>query len=91
MPTSLEPGAACLLCVRPHDLGLTPSRERDNALEGKVDSALWQGDQHSIALEVQGVTLRIASAPLPEPPLPGTSLAVHFAADSATLIPEDVA
>ena len=56
-----------------------------------MESALWQGDQHSIALEVQGVTLRIASAPLPEPPLPGTMLRVHFAADSATLIPEDVA
>ncbi len=25
------------------------------SLEGKVESALWQGDQHSIALEVQGV------------------------------------
>jgi 2-aminoethylphosphonate transport system ATP-binding protein len=91
VPVTLEPGATCLLCVRPHDLGLTPSGERNNALEGKVESALWQGDQHSIALEVQGVTLRIASAPLPEPPLPGTALTVHFAADSATLIPEDVA
>jgi 2-aminoethylphosphonate transport system ATP-binding protein len=66
-------------------------RERYNALEGKVESALWQGDQHSIAMEVRGATLRIASAPLPEPPLPGTALTVHFAADSATLIPEDVA
>jgi 2-aminoethylphosphonate transport system ATP-binding protein len=91
VPAKLEPGAACLLCVRPHDLGLTPLRERYNALEGKVESALWQGDQHSIAMEVRGATLRIASAPLPEPPLPGTALTVHFAADSATLIPEDVA
>ena len=42
-------------------------------------------------IEVQGVTLRVASAPLPEPPLPGTALRLHFPADNATLIPEDVA
>jgi hypothetical protein len=39
-----------------------------------VESALWQGDQHSLTIEVQGVTMRVASAPLPEPPLPGTAL-----------------
>ena len=91
VPPHLQPGASCLLCVRPHDLGLSASPERDNVLEGKVESALWQGDQHSLTIEVQGVTLRVASAPLPEPPLPGTALRVHFPADNATLIPEDVA
>jgi len=91
VPAHLQPGASCLLCVRPHDLGLSPSSGRNNVLEGKVESALWQGDQHSLAIEVQGVTLRVASAPLPEPPLPGTALRLYFPTDNATLIPEDVA
>jgi 2-aminoethylphosphonate transport system ATP-binding protein len=88
-PANLDPGAACLLCVRPHDLSLVESLSDDNVLEGRVESALWQGDQHSIAVEVEGLSLRIASAPLPEPPVPGTGLRVHFPAGNATLIPED--
>ena len=90
VPESLEPGAQCLLCVRPHDLTLSRGDE-ENALEGRVESALWQGDQHSIVIEVDRVSLRIASAPLPEPPLPGRALRVHFPAENATLIPDDVA
>ena len=90
VPANLEPGAQCLLCVRPHDLTLSQGNE-ENALEGRVESALWQGDQHSIVIEVDRVSLRIASAPLPEPPLPGRALRVHFPAENATLIPEDVA
>jgi 2-aminoethylphosphonate transport system ATP-binding protein len=88
-PANLDPGAACLLCVRPHDLSLVESLSDDNVLEGRVESALWQGDQHSIAVEVDGLSLRIASAPLREPPVPGTGLRVHFPAGNATLIPED--
>ena len=90
MPANLEPGAQCLLCVRPHDLTL-PRGNEENALEGRVESALWQGDQHSIVIEVDRLSLRIASAPLLEPPLPGTPLRVHFPAENAILIPEDVA
>jgi 2-aminoethylphosphonate transport system ATP-binding protein len=90
VPVTLEPGADCLLCVRPHDLALSRGNE-ENCLEGRVESALWQGDQHSIVIEVDRQSLRIASAPLPEPPLPGTPLRVHFPADNAILIPEDVA
>ena len=56
-----------------------------------MESALWQGDQHSLTIEVQGATMRVASAPLPEPPLPGTALRLYLPADNATLIPEDVA
>ena len=90
VPATPEPGAQCLLCARPHDLTLSRGDE-ENALEGRVESALWQGDQHSIVIEVDRVSLRIASAPLPEPPLPGRALRVHFPAENATLIPEDVA
>jgi 2-aminoethylphosphonate transport system ATP-binding protein len=90
VPANLDPGADCVLCVRPHDLALARGNE-ENSLEGSVQSALWQGDQHSITIEVDRVSLRIASAPLPEPPQPGTTLRVHFPADNATLIPEDVA
>jgi 2-aminoethylphosphonate transport system ATP-binding protein len=88
VPASLEPGARCLLCVRPHDLALSQGGG-ENALEGSVQSVLWQGDQHSITVEVERLSLRIASAPLPEPPPPGTALRVNFPADNATLIPDD--
>ncbi len=85
----LAAGAACLLCVRPHDLRLDPAPSAGNRLEGRVHTALWQGDQHSIALELGGMILRLASAPLSEPPPAGAILRVHFAAEAATLIPED--
>jgi 2-aminoethylphosphonate transport system ATP-binding protein len=89
VPANLEPGAQCLLCVRPHDLALARGGE-GNALEGRVQSSLWQGDQHSITLEAERLSLRMTSAPLSEPPLPGTALRVQFRADDAILIPDDV-
>ncbi len=84
-----QPGTRCLLCVRPHDLVLQPQSESDNTLTGQVQTALWQGDQHSIAMEVQGETLRIASAPLTEPPHVKSTLSVYFPAGCACLIAED--
>ena len=84
-----RPGTRCRLCVRPHDLVLRPQAESDNKLTGQVLTALWQGDQHSIAMEIQGETLRIASAPLTEPPPLDSTLSVYFAADRACLIADD--
>jgi 2-aminoethylphosphonate transport system ATP-binding protein len=85
----LWPGAACLLCVRPHDLALEPRDAASNVLEVRVLSTLWQGDQHSIAVEVQGTTLRLASTPLAEPPRAGDRLTLHFRPEAATLIADD--
>jgi 2-aminoethylphosphonate transport system ATP-binding protein len=81
-------GLRCLLCVRPHDVALAPGAGRNNRLEGRVCSALWQGDQHSIAVEVEGAVLRVACVPLDEPPAAGTPLAVHFAAERCCLVPD---
>ena len=85
----LRPGQPCSLCVRPHDLTIQPPGEPGNVLDGQVQSVLWQGDQHSIAVEVRGTTLRIASVPLAEPPAIGSPVRVHIPADSASLIAHD--
>lgn len=85
----LSPGAGCLLCVRPHDLTLVASGEGGNTLEARVLSTLWQGDQHSIAVDALGTMLRLAATPLVEPPRAGESLRLHFRPEAATLIAED--
>jgi 2-aminoethylphosphonate transport system ATP-binding protein len=86
---SLRPGTRCLLCVRPHDLALRPAGTAGNVLQGRVQSILWQGDLHSIAVEVEGVTLRVASLALAEPPAVGSPLCIHIPTEGASLIPED--
>jgi 2-aminoethylphosphonate transport system ATP-binding protein len=87
--SDLRPGTHCLLCVRPHDLDLHTPAGPANILNGRVQTALWQGDQHSIAMEVEGTVLRIASQSLAEPPLVGAVLRVHFPAERACLIADD--
>jgi 2-aminoethylphosphonate transport system ATP-binding protein len=87
--SELRPGMRCSLCVRPHDLALRPPDVFENLLEGRVQSVLWQGDQHSIAVEIDGITLRITSGPLAEPPAIGSHLKLHVPADSASLIADD--
>jgi 2-aminoethylphosphonate transport system ATP-binding protein len=47
----------------------------------------WQGDQHSVDLDVAGNPLRLVCTPMREPPAPGAQVVVHFAAEDATLIP----
>jgi 2-aminoethylphosphonate transport system ATP-binding protein len=84
-----RPGTRCLLCVRPHDLALRPPTGPANTLHGRVLTALWQGDQLSIAMEVEGIPLRVALLPLAEPPQAGETLAVHFSAERASLIADD--
>jgi 2-aminoethylphosphonate transport system ATP-binding protein len=87
--SGLRPGMRCSLCVRPHDLTLRPQDAAGNFIQGHVQSVLWQGDQHSIVVETGGVTLRIASVPLAEPPAIGSPLNLHIPADSASLIADD--
>ena len=82
-------GSRCLLCVRPHDLSLGSAAGAANMLEGRVQSALWQGDQHHIAVMVGETILRLAVPPLAEPPRPGAPLRLHFRAEAATLIQDD--
>jgi 2-aminoethylphosphonate transport system ATP-binding protein len=85
----LRAGGRCLLCVRPHDLALRPADAAGNVLQGRVQSILWQGDLHSIAVEVEGVTLRVASLALAEPPAVGSPLCVHIPAEGVSLIADD--
>src|SRR5262249_12131709 len=84
-----RPGTRCLLCIRPHDLDLRPPTGLVNTLDGRVQTALWQGDLLSIGMEVAGVQLRVASLPLAEPPQAGDALTVHFPAERASLIVGD--
>jgi 2-aminoethylphosphonate transport system ATP-binding protein len=84
-----RPGTRCLLCVRPHDLALRPPAGAVNTLDGLVQTALWQGDQLSIGMEVDGIPVRVASLPLAEPPQAGELLRVHFPAERASLIVDD--
>jgi 2-aminoethylphosphonate transport system ATP-binding protein len=84
----LADGGECLLCVRPHELRLSPSDTIGNMLSGVVRSVQWQGDMQNVELDVAGHLLRVACPPMHAPPDPGTSLAVHFSASEATLIPE---
>ncbi len=79
----------CLLCIRPHDVSLRPTDDAVNILTGIVRAVVWQGDLHSVTLDVEGHTLRVSCTPLREPPQPGAVAAVHFAAEDATLIPEE--
>jgi 2-aminoethylphosphonate transport system ATP-binding protein len=88
-PSDMAEGDACLLCIRPHDLALEPTREMANSLAGTVRSVVWQGDQHSISLGVQDAELRLVTVPVHAPPELGKPLRVHFNAGSATLIPDD--
>jgi 2-aminoethylphosphonate transport system ATP-binding protein len=85
---ALPEGSDCLVCVRPHDLRLQPGSAAGNTLTGTVRAVQWQGDLHSVTIDVQGHTLRLTCPPLAEPPELGTSLAVHFGLADVTLIPE---
>jgi 2-aminoethylphosphonate transport system ATP-binding protein len=77
-----------LLCVRAHDLSLSPvSVQPANTLTGTVREVVWQGDQLSIDIEVNGHDLRAVCAPMRTAPAPGSRLAVYFAAEDACLIP----
>lgn len=85
----LPKGSDCLLCMRPHDLRLRRGRTELNTLTGTVRGIQWQGDVHNIELEVGGQALRVSSAPMRQPPVPGASLDVHFDPADVTLVPED--
>ncbi len=85
---ALPDGSDCLVCVRPHDLRLQPPGDGCNTLTGTVRGVQWQGDLHSITVDVQGHALRVSSTPLAEPPVPGVSLAVYFDPADVTLVPE---
>jgi 2-aminoethylphosphonate transport system ATP-binding protein len=76
-----------LLCVRAHDLSLSPVPVQPaNTLTGTVRDVVWQGDQLSIDIDVNGHDLRAVCAPMRTAPAPGSRLAVYFAAEDACLI-----
>ena len=84
--TRIDVGDECLLCVRPHDLVLSDGDASGNCVAGTVASVLWQGDVHSITLDVAGTLVRLASPPFHEPPQLGATISVTFDADNAILI-----
>lgn len=79
-----------LMCVRPHDVSLRPSLQSPaNTLHAVVTGVQWQGEMHTVSLEVGGHPMRLASTPMYQPPEPGSTVALHFAADDASLIPAE--
>ena len=82
-------GVDAQLCVRPHSLKLEPAPDRPNMIEGAVEGLHWQGQTQSIALSVNGLTIRVVSTELRQLPKIGEKLRVHFTAEDAVLIPED--
>ncbi|MDE1996481.1 MAG: TOBE domain-containing protein, partial [Rhizobiaceae bacterium] len=85
----LPQGSDCLLCARPHDFRLDPPMADYNKLTGTVRSVQWQGDTHSVTLEVEGHEVRVTSVPMHQPPVPGAELHLHFNPSDVTLVPED--
>ncbi|MBV8915555.1 MAG: ATP-binding cassette domain-containing protein [Acetobacteraceae bacterium] len=85
----LQEGSECLLCIRPHGIAMQPAGRPSNRLIGTVRDVQWQGDLHNIAFDAHGAPVRMICTPLREPPHPGAQLDVYFAAEDATLIPED--
>jgi 2-aminoethylphosphonate transport system ATP-binding protein len=76
------------LCIRPHALAFSPEG-RENSFVATVRDVVWQGDLHSIELDVLGETARLICTPVRQPPLAGTQVQVYFATDDATLIADD--
>jgi 2-aminoethylphosphonate transport system ATP-binding protein len=81
-----------LLCIRPHDVTFAPSNHgRDNRIEAVVQAVQWLGEQHSLQLDLAGQELRLTTPPLRFPPAPGSRVALHFAAEDASLLPDEAA
>jgi 2-aminoethylphosphonate transport system ATP-binding protein len=85
----LSAGSDCLLCARPHDFRLDAPEGDSNRLTGVVRSVQWQGDTHNVTLDIAGQEVRMSSAPMSAPPVPGAMLTVHFNPADVTLVPED--
>jgi len=85
----LRAGETCLLCIRPHEVTLEAPDGACNTVHGVVESTVWQGDQHHIAVEAAGTLIRVVSAPMDRPPEPGTRLSVYFRAHHGVLIRAD--
>jgi 2-aminoethylphosphonate transport system ATP-binding protein len=85
----LQVGDDCLLCIRPHEVSLEPLAEVHNRVTATVQSVVWQGDLHSIALEMRDCLLRLVCTPMRDPPRPGYPLELYFSAQDSILIPLD--
>jgi 2-aminoethylphosphonate transport system ATP-binding protein len=86
----LAAGGDCLLCARPHDFRLDPPMADSSRLTGTVRSVQWQGDTHSISLDIAGQEVRLTSVPMHQPPETGATLDIYFNPDDVTLVPEDI-
>ena len=90
-PRPLGPAADCLLCVRPHDLEARRRRTSGaNRLDGTVGFVALAGRSSTAStLDVEGATCASPAARCRTPPRPARCLAVHFAAEDATLIADE--
>ena len=82
-------GTDCLLCIRPHDFKLEKTDRTTNTMRGRVLSVQWQGDVHNVTVDIDGVEVRLSSAPIKEPPATGDRIEIHFDPSDVTLVPED--
>jgi 2-aminoethylphosphonate transport system ATP-binding protein len=81
-----------LMCIRPHDISLRPVQQRpENAVSGVVTAMQWHGDLQTIEVDVAGNVLRLVCTPMYQPPQPGSTVPLHFAADDASLILDEAA
>ncbi|MGH7072261.1 MAG: ABC transporter ATP-binding protein [Acetobacteraceae bacterium] len=82
-------GGPCLLCVRPHAVLIGLAAPGHNSLAARVTEVHWKGELHDVGLEIEGHRLRLTAAPLTAPPEPGATVAIHFAPEDGTLVPEE--
>ncbi|MFJ7298397.1 ABC transporter ATP-binding protein [Streptomyces sp. NPDC099088] len=84
VPTGdVAPGATATLCVRPHLVGLGSG---PNQVTGTVAEVQWRGSTHRLYVDVAGHRMTADLRELRNPPVPGDSVDLHFAAEDAVLL-----
>ena len=81
------PGAAAMLCVRPHLVGLG---DGPNQLAGTVSEIQWRGSTHRLYVDVDGHRVMADVRELKDPPAHGDAVTLHFAPEDVTLLPAGV-
>jgi 2-aminoethylphosphonate transport system ATP-binding protein len=83
---AVAPGAARVMCVRPHALSLERHPHCENALTTTVREIQWRGSMHRLYVDIGGMEVRIDTTPLRTPPERGDQLVVYFAPYDAILL-----
>ncbi|MFC8230130.1 ABC transporter ATP-binding protein [Streptomyces sp. NPDC057287] len=77
-------GAAAILCVRPHLVGLGAG---PNTLTGKLAEIQWRGSTHRLYVDTAGHRVMADVRELREAPALGDTVTLHFAPEDAVLLP----